>query len=205
MTRRSLSSRRRDAGWRRAALCAPILWFVFALACGTGDESSHQGAEAPNASSQDGMTASPEAPSAFSQPAPAVDPPSGSGATPEPTAEVEGPDLPAPPARRLEDLVRLPAPIAESHIGHDPLDASDESDVEEPTDEEEKKRPVGVDVEGEEDQLGFDGARSHRRTEAGVSVGVDEKTSIRGGVRIEQETGQKHDEPIPTVGIEQQF
>jgi hypothetical protein len=123
--------------------------------------------------------------------------------TRSPTDHLEGPELPPPPARPLEDLLRLPAPIAEEHIGNDRLTEPGEGDEDATTDQERREGSIGVEIERQEDPVGFEPARSHSRTDAGVSVGVDEKTRLRGGVRVEPE--QEREEPVPTVGIEQKF
>lgn len=121
------------------------------------------------------------------------------------TDDPEGPELPPPPARPLEDLLRLPAPIAEEHIGSDPLTEPGVPEPEEESDGERREPPIGVEIDQKKDPMGFDPDRSRSQTDAGVSVGVDEKTRVRGGVRVEQEPEQEREEPVPTIGIEQKF
>jgi hypothetical protein len=75
------------------------------------------------------------------------------------------------------------------------------------TEKEREAARLRVQVETRQDSAGFDpdNTRTRRRTEAGVAVEVDEKTSVRGGVRVEQEPDEEWREPVPTVGVEKRF
>jgi hypothetical protein len=72
-------------------------------------------------------------------------------------------------------------------------------------DPEKREGRVRVRVDSHEEPIGIDQSRSRQRTDAGISVGVDEDTSLRGGVRVEQETDRPIEEPVPTIGIEGRF
>ena len=168
------------------------------------------------AASPQATPALPASDEAASRPAAAVEPSEataarGGSSDPGPiqptTDQTEGPALPPPSTRPLEDLLRLPAPIAEGYMGSDRVIEPGVPDPGEATEEGHRKRRIGVEIDQKQDPVGFDPnrPRAHSRTDAGVSVGVDERTRVRGGVRVEQEPERRREDPVPTIGIEQEF
>ena len=105
-----------------------------------------------------------------------------------------------PPAASLEDLLRLPDsagavdPLAE-RLKPGAIDRDDER----------RRARVGIVLESHTDRSGVVPGRERSRSEAAVSADVDDSTRVRAGVRVEQETGQEREPPVPTVGIQKRF
>ena len=67
---------------------------------------------------------------------------------------------------------------------------------------------IRVDASRKEDKNEIDGRTEREQVDAGASVRVDDRTRIRGGVRIERdpdETSEVERETAPMIGIEKRF
>jgi hypothetical protein len=184
-----------------------------AAAC-SPDPGGHPGAEtasveAPPAAAADAELAG-EGAAAGDVRLPEAAPADGPGVAPIPPstqqAAEEEPEAPPsePPMPPLSDLLRLPtARKQEPESG--PLEAgAPESEAEAEARQREEGR-IGVDFETRTDAHAVQPEKNRTRTDAGVSVGIDERTKVRGGVRVEQDAGKERESPVPTVGIEKRF
>jgi hypothetical protein len=133
---------------------------------------------------------------------------------PEPLVSIEATAAPAdtspslagePPA--LDSLLRLPPARAATTDSDDPLARP------EPAEEEDEQPPNATKLppslrpvyESRTDESAVRPEKARKRTDAGVELDVGETTSVRGGVRVEQEAGKQREDPVPTVGIEARF
>jgi len=189
--RHTAAGRSTQGGASTALRWLLLLPLAVALSCVQEEDAESRPTADPIAGSAPQVPSKPSdsAPPAASKPMPA---PVSAGPVAEP---------PLPP---LEDLLRLPPSITDSH--HD-LESRDPSATDDGEAADPKKREgrVRVRVDSQEEPVGVDQSRSRHRTDAGISVGVDEDTSLRGGVRVEQETDRPIEEPVPTIGIEGRF
>lgn len=62
-----------------------------------------------------------------------------------------------------------------------------------------------LELKAGEDASALRPSTARSRTDASVAVDVAEKVRVRGGVRLEEESGQDPEHPMPTVGIEKRF
>lgn len=127
--------------------------------------------------------------------------------TPEEAITAENPtEAPAPAASpavpSLEDLLRLPSSVVQMDpVTRRPRRPRGAGGAEK-TDEQQRVR---LELEARDDAAALRPSAARSRTDAGVSVPVAERVRLRGGVRLEEESGREPDEPMPTVGIEKRF
>jgi hypothetical protein len=99
--------------------------------------------------------------------------------------------------------MRLPASVGEV----DPVTGRPvrkrETGGDEPTKEERQR--LRLELETRDDPSSVRPSAIRSRTDAGVAVEVTEEIRLRGGVRVEEESGREAEDPMPTVGIEKRF
>jgi hypothetical protein len=125
--------------------------------------------------------------------------------TPEPTATNPESSEQIPPMPRLEDLLRLPASMMQAEGGVERLKPTKPDEAQSTDDEEEDPEGLRIELKTQSDRATTRPSSSRDRTDAGVSVGVSETIRLRGGVRLEEESGREPEDPVPTVGIEKRF
>jgi hypothetical protein len=125
---------------------------------------------------------------------------------PEPMTPPPGADVPddSEPSPTLEDLLRLPASVGQVDGVAERLKPA-KSQTDKRAEKGAEDRRLRLELEKRSDPAAVRGSTSLTRTEAGVSVEVGKTTTLRGGVRVEQESGKEAEEPVPTIGIEKRF
>jgi hypothetical protein len=171
-----------------------LLAATIVLACGV-DGRSHEADGTEPHLSEPAAEAPATSPSAATSPKPS---------TPEPTATEAEASEPTPSMPSLEDLLRLPAPVAQAD-GVAPQLKPGKPDEGESEDEGGDPQRLHLELETRSDPAAVRPSTSRDRTDAGVSLDVSETIRLRGGVRLEEESGTEPDDPVPTVGIEKRF
>lgn len=108
---------------------------------------------------------------------------------------------PAAPHPPLEDLMRLPTSVGQL----DPVTGRWRAPAADDTPPKADPQRVRLELEQRQDRAAARPSTARSRTDAGVSVDVAESVRVRGGVRLEQESGREAEAPVPTVGIEKRF
>ncbi len=184
---------RRPPPGTRALPCGAVVAFVVALGCTLED-----GGVGSDASEGQTLELGAEAPVSSLAPLIAAEP-----TTPGAEAANDQPGLAVPQKPSLEDLLRLPAGVGEL----DPLTGQQKwkpKDTESADKREDPQRPR-LELETRSDPAAVRPSTSRSRTDVGLSVEVGEELRLRGGVRLEEESGQEPEDPVPTVGIEKRF
>jgi len=99
----------------------------------------------------------------------------------------------------LDDLLRLP------ETKPPPSRILLETEQEAAAAKAQKASRLGIEIDSRDDPASVDAKKTRKQTDAAVSVGVDDSTRIRGGVRVQENPDGVEPERVPTVGFEKRF